>query len=82
MSVNDESLEKLSELLLAARTACSDTADPSVKLLLDQAICEVQQAIEKDATDLRSVRRKAWMALDGFFKSLPSIKALIDWLAG
>lgn len=82
MYVNDESLEKLTELLIAARTALSDAADPSVRRLLNEAIDEVQQAIEEGATENLAVRRRAWKALDGFFRSLPSINALIDWFAG
>lgn len=82
MYVSNESLEKLAELLIAARTAITDTADPSVKRLLDEAIDEVQQACEKGETENLAVRQRAWMALDSFFRSLPSINALIDWFAG
>ncbi len=82
MEIRDESLEKLAELLNAARTALPDTADPSVKRLLDEAVDEVQQAIENGETENFTVRQRAWTALDSFFRSLPSINTLIDWFTG
>lgn len=79
---DNESLKKLLALLIAARSAASNAAEPGVTELLDEAIDEAQQAIGNGKADSLEVRRRAWTVLDIFFRSLPSISALIKWLAG
>lgn len=82
MKMPKESLEKLLALLIAAKSAAGDAAEPSVTKLLDESIYELQQEIGNRTADSFEVRKRAWIAFDSFIRSLPRVSALIDWLSG
>lgn len=78
---NVKSIESLLDTLQALKVRLRDTAEPSVNQQLDQAIAEIQKALENNE-DSKQLYRISLDVLGKLFNSLPSIVKLIELLSG
>ncbi len=74
-------LKKVLHSLEAVQASTSDTAEPSVREQLDEAISDIQQLIEDGDSD-EDARSKALACLGRVFDKMPSIVAIIKLFSG
>tara|TARA_R110001592_G_C13013731_1_gene736935 strand:- start:466 stop:705 length:240 start_codon:yes stop_codon:yes gene_type:complete len=79
--MNNESIKRLLETLMALKVTLRDTAEPSMNCELDEAIAELQLILESNESS-ELTHAKALELLGKVFSSLPSIAKLIESFYG
>ncbi len=73
-----EMSKKMLNILIEVKASIRDTADPSVKVRLDEVIDQLQSMVEgRKPEDANKILN----GLGKFLKMFPSIEALIDFLS-